>query len=193
MPALLTRTGAATLRPYWKQWSRAIAGYALRRGSRLRPDAHANLHRRVLATCHALATASLGEEKEFYEYLEGLVRPWSAPETLTRTDRDLLLDLMFQCQEAERRLEGSKDRIQKLGRILNRFLVVVVATFVVAFLSLVLLTALSSPRDTLGWIVSRTDHLWHSTSGFSSTEKMLLGGAVLTVGALAIVARSARR
>ncbi len=181
----------AQLRQYWKRWTKTVGGYALRRRGRAAPEAFVDLRRRLLVTCRDLTSSALGEEKEFYEHLEGLVRPWAAPEVLARTDRELLYDLMLRCQEAERRLCGNDDGESTLGFAV-KLTAAVVAGVVVALLTIPLL----SRELVSGWperLGETAGGLGHALQDMGDTTKMLLIGGALGLTALALVSRAARR
>jgi len=86
----------------------SYSGRSWRRGG-IEPDAYLDLHAKLLAGCRALAAAG-GAEREFYDALAELARPWVSLAVLARTDREILSHLWERCREADRRLHGHRPR-----------------------------------------------------------------------------------
>ncbi len=108
--------GAATLRRRWRRWLRAVALYSGRGwavGS-ADPAAYGELHGQLLAACERLAETGGPAERQFYEALTELVRPWVSPAVFARTERDLLADLWERCRAADRRLRGQRPALRVL-------------------------------------------------------------------------------
>jgi hypothetical protein len=99
-------TERVVLRRCWRRWVVVIEFSARRRrGSRLMdPQAHDALHKELIATCRSLRVSAEGSERAFYQGWEERARPWLSPSVLAKSDREILLDLLLRCRQAERAL-----------------------------------------------------------------------------------------
>ena len=87
----------------WRQWTAVVGSYVHGRGTapRVEAQSYGLLHRRLVARCEALAGDADGVRREFLLSLAELVKPWLNPDTLNRTDRELLHSLLWLCHRAE--------------------------------------------------------------------------------------------
>jgi hypothetical protein len=69
------------------------------------PEAYQALHRELVAACRALGGPAEGTKREFYQRLEELARPWLTARVLEQADREILLDLLARCRQAEQELQ----------------------------------------------------------------------------------------
>jgi hypothetical protein len=97
----------AALRRHWRRWTAVVAAQARsRRGAfALDREAYQALHQKLMVACRALGGATEGREREFYQRLEELARPWLTTWVLEQADRKLLCDLLARCRQAERELQ----------------------------------------------------------------------------------------
>ena len=178
--------GAARLRDDWRRWTWTVSRYALCKGRRPDAEAHAALHRRLVASCRAMAAESPGDEA-FYESLDGLVRPWATPDVLARTDRELLYDLLRQCREAEQRLCGGGGRASALSAL--RLAAALALGMAVAAVTAVVL----SSSDVAGRLTHVTYEMGDPLRRLHENEKLVLGGLGMAAVAMVVLARSLRR
>jgi serine/threonine protein kinase len=87
----------------WRQWTAVIESFVAGRGTtlKLEPQSYRLLHKRLVERCEALAKDANGVRREFMLSLAELVKPWLNPDTLNRTDRELLYSLLWLCHRAE--------------------------------------------------------------------------------------------
>jgi hypothetical protein len=92
----------------WRRWTATVESVAQRRLSRRSADRQAfkTLRNQLLMTLQAHAAEVDGPEREFYFSLEQLILPWVSLLSLAREDPEIVHDLMFQCQYAERILKS---------------------------------------------------------------------------------------
>src|SRR5262249_44383063 len=97
-------TDVAVLRRHWRRWTALVDQYARRRRgySALDPQEYQRLHKDLLAACTSLNGASAGSQHDFYRGLANLVRPWLTLRVLEQADREILLDLLARCWEADK-------------------------------------------------------------------------------------------
>src|SRR5262245_61740328 len=101
----VTSPDLAALRPLWHRWTVLVALHARRRGAQVvGPREYQTLHQGLVAACAALAGAAEGTQREFYERLEDLARPWLTARVLEQTNGEILLDLLARCRQAEQEL-----------------------------------------------------------------------------------------
>jgi len=75
------------------------------------PQEYQRLHQDLVAACVAAGGAAEGAQREFYQRLEELARPWLTARVLEQTDHDILMDLLARCRQAEQELGlGSQGR-----------------------------------------------------------------------------------
>jgi hypothetical protein len=103
MRAQVTPPELVALRRHWRRWAALVALHARRSGRAADPREYEALHRELLAASRALAAAE-GARREFYRRLEEVARPWLTARALEQADRELLLDLLARCRQAEREL-----------------------------------------------------------------------------------------
>jgi hypothetical protein len=96
----------AALRRHWRHWTALVALHARRRrGARVvGPQHYQTLHQQLLAACAAASEAAPQNERALYQRLEDLARPWLSARALEQTDREILLDLLARCRQADEEL-----------------------------------------------------------------------------------------
>src|SRR4051794_3954084 len=101
-----TPPGLAALRRHWHRWTALVALQARRgRGAHVvDSQEYQTLHRELVAACVAAGGAAEGTQREFYQRLEDLVRPWLTARVLEQTDREILTDLLVRCRQADQEL-----------------------------------------------------------------------------------------
>jgi serine/threonine protein kinase len=90
----------------WQQWTAIIAESLRCRGSRhwINPQAFQALQEELVQMCGERIRTTEGREREFLESLEGLVKPWLAPEAFMQMDMEIHVSLVRLCQQAEQTL-----------------------------------------------------------------------------------------
>lgn len=97
----------ARLRVLWRRWTAAVAQVA-RGGKRppMSPAQYHALHAELLTICQSSASAD-DTLRPILQQVGSLARPWVSLEVLTHTDEKLLRDLLDQCRQTERLLDGA--------------------------------------------------------------------------------------
>jgi hypothetical protein len=174
----------------WCRWVEVVELFARRRAGRRRIDVegYAVLYKELIQDCRALAESANEVEASFYRYLEDLVRPWMDPGVLARSDRDILLDLLVRCRQAERQL-GIRTWLRSIPDWAPRALVMslVAAAGITLFVAGAggWLAALDRLR---GW----SDDVWFAVRNSSDVERLCVIGIVMTIVSIFTVQRTAR-
>ncbi len=102
-------TERADLRDLWSRWTAVIDQFARRRRGRhrLRGQEYQALHGELLRLCRSLAEGADEQARDLYSRLELVAQPWLTLWALQQADREILLDLLLHCRQAEREL-GSR-------------------------------------------------------------------------------------
>jgi hypothetical protein len=146
------------------------------------------LYQDLIRDCRELATTANEVEAGFYRYLEELVRPWLSPSVLARTDRDILLDLLIRCRQAESRL-GARSWLRSIPDWAPRAL----GGSLLAAAGILLFVGgaggwSSALRRLQGW----SDDLWFAVRHSSDTERLGFITIVLVIVSIIGVSRTAR-
>lgn len=92
------------LRRFLSRWREVVESSA--RGLRVDPRKYQALHGELLQRCQALAGESGQEETPLYKSVAKMLEPWLNIEALTQANRDILLEVLQRCRQAERDLGG---------------------------------------------------------------------------------------
>jgi hypothetical protein len=153
------------------------------------PDGYRALCRDLLAACRARADAEMGAGREPYVQMEGLVAPWVSVASLEQADAEILSHLLALGRHLSRQVGGRRWGI-RLGRGLAWFLVL---ALLAAGATFVLQGTCGDLSPLLRWGVGQAlearSLLLHS--GYEPW--LFVGAAVLTVLAIYVVSRTARR
>jgi serine/threonine protein kinase len=90
----------------WRRWTAVIEMFVRGQAHRYRvnPRMFHILRRRLMESCETRASSAVDEQRLFFLRLAALVKPWLTPDTLVRTDREILYSLLDLCQQAEQKL-----------------------------------------------------------------------------------------
>jgi hypothetical protein len=114
----------------WRRWAAIVELFAQRRDGRRRVSCQSYdlLRKQLLQECEAQASIADGVRREFFLNLAEMVKPWLNPDTLLRTETELLYSLLGHCRQVEQGLlamaasqDMSEDGQTLLGRILDLF------------------------------------------------------------------------
>jgi hypothetical protein len=152
--------------------------------------AYAAAYRDVLESCRAAAAAASGAERDFYESLEGLARPWMTLDVLVHTDAEMLADLLRRCRDAERRLLGQGPRPPS-RRALSAGTAALIALLLVMAAGIFALDWW--PASLTRRLRALADDAWYSWRLAGQTTQLLILGAVVALFLLALVGRWARK
>jgi hypothetical protein len=192
MPESARATAPRALLPGWRRWTGVVAACARRTWSPGLGDArsYADLYQEVMGACREAAAAATGPEREFYEMLGGLVSPWMTLEALTRTERDILGDLLQRSREAERRLSGRRDWSRWKSRLSAGALAVAAALALAAVLALALDWWLYAFAGRLRALAVDVRFAWRNLG--ETWQALIVGGAAVLCAAV-LLRRLARR
>jgi multidrug transporter EmrE-like cation transporter len=181
---------SAVLKARWRRWVKIVELFARERPAcrRVDPGAYAILHKELVTSCRALAARASDVDAAFYRYIEDLVQPWLNPLVLGRADREILLDLLVRCRQAERAFIGR-------SWSLRLPLVVLLALFVSFFVFLweldrgmtagVASTVLSGLRNV-------SDDVWVAVTHSNEAQWLSFVAVMLVVVSIVSVSRTAR-
>ena len=180
----------AAMKARWCRWVDVVELFARRRPSRRRIDVegYADLYKELMRHCRALAGSANEVEASFYRSLEDLVRPWLTPSVLARSDRDILLDLLVRCREAERQL-GLRSWTRMIPDWVPRAMVL--SLFVAIGIALFVAGAGGWP-SALGRLRGWSDDLWFAVRYSSDVERLCFIGTILIVVSMFTISRTAR-
>jgi hypothetical protein len=190
MPGQTRATSLRALRRLWGQWTAIVELYARQRPRRGRVSfqGYRLLHGELLATCRALAKQSGNAHADFYEDLRFLAQPWLTLWVLQQTDKEILLNLLGQCENAYCKLGGSKwTRWQRP--------LIVSALVVVCAVGAGLVVWQVQPQWLLvaDWLDDQRRWLLLSAKRVASWEWLLLFGALGIIVAMFAVSRAGWR
>jgi hypothetical protein len=178
------------LRQHWRRWTEAVELFARCGRRRRRPhlDDYESLHRELLAACRALAAASEGPRRTYYEGLEELAGPWLTCRVLERTDRDILVDLLFRCRQVDAGLNGWTwlDLARRWHWL---------AAFLLAMVALAGVLGVTADRVLfpLGdWLADRWRALRPVLSQWTEPQGWIAAGIVAVLVAMYLLSRTAR-
>jgi serine/threonine protein kinase len=97
----------AAFRAKWKRWTGIVERSVRRRGSSSSINAQEfeQLQQELVRGCQEHARVARGGQREFFESLAELVKPWLTPKALTNADEELQGSLLELCQQALRQLD----------------------------------------------------------------------------------------
>ena len=180
-----TSPDLAALRRHWRRWTALVALQARRgRGAQVvDPQEYQTLHQELVAACVAAGGAAEGTQREFYQRLEDLVRPWLTARVLEQTDHQILMDLLARCRQAEQELDPrSRPRAVLLWAVAAFVLLGAVAAAVI----LLGWTGQGTELPSLGWVQGRLHALRLIAQG---TEWWYVLGALGLLLAMVLVWR----
>jgi hypothetical protein len=179
----------AALRRFWCRWTVTVELFARdRRGrARVRPSAYHRLHRELTETCRALAEASEGPRRDFFEGLLTLAEPWLSPRALASADRAILASLLSRCREVEREL-GGRSRWSAVVRSPMAALALVSAAL--ASLGASRLTARDWSSG-LEWVRDWSDVAWAAIVHSNDYQKVLVFALVVVLVSIRLASRAA--
>jgi len=178
-----------SLRASWSRWTAVVELFAHRHPGRnqITRESYAALHKELIDKCRTLAERR-GSGDPLYGKLPDIVEPWINPQVLGRTDRDLLIFLLYRCRDIQRQL-GSRTWNWSASRVPFR---VIVASLLVA----TLLLSFGITEAVFSAVVDRlrdwTTVAWVSIKWSSDLEKTFFLGVVLVVVWMLVVVRTAR-
>ncbi len=177
------------LRKRWSQWTAIVELFAWRHGARRRVDsqAYGALRREIIALCRSLAETD-PDNAARYRSLEGVVRPWLNPRVLSRTERELLVSLLFRCRDAEAGLYGRSWRWSLSGP----FLLVFLGTAAVAALFLLSGTLNSVLTASVERLRDWTTQIVIAIKWTTDFQRVFFLAGVLTVVSLIAIMRTKR-
>jgi hypothetical protein len=178
------------LQKCWGRWTQIVELFARRQPAQRRvdPKSYVALRRELIEHCQAMAASANDVDAIFYRYLEDLVQPWLDPVVLSRTDRDILFDLLIRCKDAQSQLRGHS--------WIRIFPSMTAPTLVVALLFAITPLWLGRLLVLLLTIVNRarswSDELWFNVTYASSVHWMSSIGCALLVISVYLVYRTSR-
>jgi hypothetical protein len=180
----------AALKARWCRWVEVVELFARRRSGRRRVDSqdYVDLYKELIRDCHELGEAANEVERNFYRYLEDLVRPWLTLSVLARSDRDILLDLLVRCREAERQL-GLRSWTRMIPDWVPRAMVL--SLFVAIGITLFVAGA-GGWHSALGRLRGWSDDVWFAVRYSSDVERLCFIGIILIVVSIFTISRTAR-
>jgi hypothetical protein len=180
----------AALKTRWCRWVDIVELFARRRVGlrRVDPQEYVLLHKELTQACRMLAQSANEVEGAFYRYLEDLVQPWLTPSVLARADREILIDLLVRCRQAERQL-GVRSWLRSVPAWAPRALVV---SLLVAIGILLIGTGDGGWLSGLGRLRGWSDDLWFALRHSSDVERLCFIGTVLIIVSIFTVSRTAR-
>jgi hypothetical protein len=183
-------TGVADLRVRWCRWTAIVELFADRRRGRFRvdPRVYQATHRGLTEACRSRADSSDEAERAFYRNLEGLVQPWLDTGVFARADREILLDLLIRCRQAERDL-GSRARRRAAPR---SAVSAIMASAVLVALALSGLSEGGAWSRVLGRVQGWTDPLRLTLKLPASHECLFHVSIIVIPVALSVVSRATR-
>jgi hypothetical protein len=191
MPESARVKKARDLTRCWRQWTGAVAACAHRSvPPGLTVASYGELYDDLLEACRAAAAGASGADREFYQALEGLVRPWLTLEILVRTDQELLADLLGRCQEADRRLRGKQPRPPSRWALSAGSAAVIVLLILATAAVFALDWWQASLNRRFGVVVDDVRYAWRE---LGETNQWLVVGGLAVLLVLGVVARWVRR
>jgi hypothetical protein len=184
------KTELVVLRRGWRRWVAIIELFARRRRARHRVDlqAYGALHKELIAACRSLADSAEGTARDFYQGLEDLTRPWWTPRVLAKADREILVDLLIRCRQAERELGG---RVW-VATARRRSIPVLASSAAVAAVVLLTWTAGRRWSPVLDRVQSWSDFVWYSIKHSSEIERLFVISLIVAGASAYVVSRAAR-
>jgi hypothetical protein len=180
-----------------RRWTALVALFARRTPGRLRmSERHYHLlHQELIAACRALAAIPEAPRRELGPMLEKLAQPWLTCSALERADRDILLDLLARCRQAERDMGVGRPALAVLPWALGTLLLAGAAALVglAAQASGTLRSPLGPQLRDLAQLRAWTQPAWILVRWLVTVPSMLAVGAAVIVIAIVLVARAARR
>jgi hypothetical protein len=180
----------AALKTFWHRWVDTVELFALRRPARRGVETRefGILHNELIKKCRLLAESTNEVEAAFYRYLEDLVRPWLSPTVLARADREILLDLLLRCRQAERQLGGRS----WARSVLHWALPALLAGMVIfsLLLGLFIIHRLGFPA--VQRLRDFSDDLWFTVTRLTEVERLTFVAVVLLMVSIVALARTAK-
>jgi hypothetical protein len=182
----ITSPDLAALRRLWRRWTALVALQARRgRGAQVvDPQEYQTLHRELVAACFAAGAAAEGTQREFYQRLEDLARPWLTARVLQQTDREILLDLLARCRQAEQELYSRRRAVLRWAAAAFALLGAVAAVILLGW------TTQGSELPPLEWVRGQLHALWLIAQGIGWWYVL---GALGLLLAIVLVWRSGRK
>ena len=177
------------LRARWRRWTEMVRLVALRQGKRyaVEPKEYGTLHAGLLELCRTLASQSDAAARPTFEEIEDVLVPWANHNSLIWADREIVYQLLDRCRTVQWILDGRPARRANWG------LVKLVLTVAVAVAVIVLLWSWATDQMSLAGTPSWVQRLARVVNHHSPKGRLLVGGMVATLLAIAFVWRSARR
>jgi hypothetical protein len=187
------RTGlreTIALKIRWRRWVRIVELFARERPLRHRvdPRAYGVLHKELISSCRSLAASANEVDAAIYRYIEDIVQPWLSPVVLARADREILLDLLDCCHQAERAFIGR-------SRSLPLPLVLLLASFVSCIVFVWILDrgiTAEAAHVVLNRMRSVSDDVWFAVTWSSDGQRLCFVTAILVILSIVSVSRTAR-
>jgi hypothetical protein len=177
------------LRRRLSEWTAIVELFACRRAARksVEPGAYCALRQELIMACRSLADEDPSNAAT-YRSLEEMILPWITPQTLDRTDHELLVFLLNRCRQVERRFRGRLGRVQFSRRIVPIALGAVGIAVILLWSGKVdaILASL------VGRLQDWSTELWIAIKWSTDLQRIFAIGVVLLIVSLFAVVRTAR-
>jgi hypothetical protein len=180
----------AALKTHWRRWVGVVHLFASRRPGRRRVETqeYRILHKELMERCRALMASTNEVDRAFYHYLEDLAQPWLSLAVLAKADREIVIDLLERCRQAERQLGGRPWAWSVPSWVKPALL----AGIVIFSLLLVLFTIQRLGFPAVQRIQDILDDLWIAIRWSSDLERLTFVGVVLLVMSFFAISRTAK-
>jgi hypothetical protein len=182
----------SALRHDWQQWRGVVALFANEQSARhnVEPQRYVALYQGLLANCTQQAGSAAETNRKFFHDLAETVRPWVSVESLDRADPEVLHELDIRCKETDIQL-GCVATRGLARRLTLAFVVVVLA--LLAGAAVVKLREYDLWKQIPDFMRPTVVSTWNSIRFMNWKQQTLVAGAVVAIGTIPLVWRSARK